>query len=1743
MNNPYDQFDSPATQPNPFDQFDAAAPTANPYDKFDPAPGQALDARQDELTPYNPSLGQRASQWIGDQFGMPARLQAQAQNTIAERDAGITPQQARDAVGGMSEAIPQFAGSAIHTATAGLVPNPAGDAQTGQGSLGEAAGSLTGFIAGAPMIAGKAVTSAVGLDALLAPSAGDGIVTGLAKAITHETAQQATAMAVQHIGDAINSQDATTAAEKEGKAALSGAGTGAVFGASGRLIPGDGVASWAARAAANQTGSAALDGKSPWADITNWSTMTPQDKAQAAFNAGLNVVFGRHSTPTFSGDGLPDVDTTGHIEAARAQADQVNQQMASSDAQSPIGDLAQEGRVVIATSQAEGTANDTLSGAGLPSVGSPVHVDTGDGNLRPGTVADAFAHTNSISGESLPGIHIAMDDGSSIKELGQTLQNAGVKIIPRDLQAEQDAAEAASAQNDAPPASDTAETPEATAAPAESISGPAAHIPELAAEPQALPAAQDVPATSPAVDGAPSPETAPAPATVSSPHEVGASPTPIVRTDGTPWQTEKSALTSAKQRPDLKENAFNVISVDGGFGLQPKDTVVEAPTAPEQSAPTDALQFLAKPPTGSEGDLQRTELPGGAAAFSNPETEGGRAKSEDYLNGIISRITGENKVSVKVVDHIDTGDGGEAAGAFIRRDNTIFVTHDSLEAMAGTAHHEVIHFMRESKILDGAAWNILAKKAETEYRQKYGIDDLYRPSIDAWRARGLSESAINDRLNEEAVAFAAADHSQGNLGATGIVGRALDTINRFVEALRNWRDGDGFQSARGTLDAIQRGDLAESKEPGKATDNEPPAFARISDDSTETTSSSWDKASGAVAKSVRDLDRSIADSRLGPRYATGKEMISNAGDVLRNITDNFLAHTAPMSMSTATARSRAIAKDFANSIRKAYWQSGQYDARLRAQFTPAERQSMWNTLDRASVVAQMAHTNGATRYEALLQGRGVLDTLPEKQRAVVDEMSQYAEGLWQKAQAAGMVQGQGLPLWTPRMAVVIGADGEFAPMKRDGSGGAPTLDDLGIGRNLVNTAQSLEKREQLTAEGSEAGSQEIDATAQLVRDIRVMPMAMSRLERAIAGQTLINHIVKLGAQTGMQTHSTGKAEGFFTLDHPAMTIYRYKTAEKATDGQADARILQNSKTADPTFALDKDGNPIVEKAPIYISKEFEGPLRAVLSTSPGPIYKAIMDLKSAAMSMIMFSPQIHLMVEYGRALPKTAMMPGLGSSIRVFSQGKAFIADHAGMREAIDGGYAPIGGHGGGGGGRDVGDLMRGDQIEPGQGPISRAVGGAVGMVGGQAAGDAVKTGLDKAGDFWHNTLLWDKISHLQAGLYVNMRDHYIADGYSRQAAVTMAAHEANRYAGALPAEAMGAAATKLANVGLFSRTFTFGNLGVMKDAVLGMPPDIRAQLTRDVGKTEADRASNKIRFEARKAVAVDMAMTVVGTAIAQTVANYAMGQSTDDQSKAMAARWHSVLTKPYGIAGSLYSILADNALSPAHDNEPGKQDKIKVGHEKDGTAIYANPTFGKLGNEFIHWLSSPKETAYGKASTLVKPVVEWANNDIGHGDGHRQQPLYPADAGNLRVAWALASHLVAAQLPTGALKAVGASGESLASGEAPKWRELSQILGPMIGTTFSHGAPGGEAEGEYYRAKNRADMAQAIAMPDIKAKIRAGDTTGAVKDMQDLGMSKTEILSTIKRQTSPGVTKSQAQGMARFGTDEEKAQFNADRQ
>jgi N12 class adenine-specific DNA methylase/tRNA1(Val) A37 N6-methylase TrmN6 len=872
---------------------------------------------------------------------------------------------------------------------------------------------------------------------------------------------------------------------------------------------------------------------------------------------------------------------------------------------------------------------------------------------------------------------------------------------------------------------------------------------------------------------------------------------------------------------------------------------------------------------------------------------------------------------------------------------------------------------------------------------------------------------------------------------------------------------------------------------------------------------------------------------------------------------------APMAVHTATEESRHIAKQYANEMRlvSAEWVAA--DDRLVKDFNPLQRRKMWDAADEESVLRQRGLPT---------EGRGK-ETLTAAERAAVERNQAEANDALEMAKEAGMFEGEGLPSYAPRMVVMMTHKGmervprEHPERAQPVTGGVHTTSPHLIHRKYLEAAET-----------EEAAKKKFGTEATVLRDIRTLPLATANLKRAVAGRVLLNRIDAIGKQTGQDLVVDGEmpvGTGFtwFTLkENPAFWTWRPKFTRKGEDGQIEANVDENGKIRP---LLDENGDIVWERIPRWVRGDFEGPLKAVMSGKEGVIYRAFMDLKAKTMSVIMYSPLIHNGVEWGRALPA---MPGKVLTFKAYFEGNAAkrgipyygVGSHIAhaswlgkklgyeqlpesglpplMREFISAGLVPIGHRYAV---QDITSMMEEPTLAPGRSWTSKVLSFLPGLYDGRA-GEAVKRAIDRAGNFWHNTLLWDRVGDLQVGLAIGIRDEMMARGMSRQAATIVAAHFANRFAGALPLEAMSAGARKAANMFFFSRTFTFGNLGAMKDAMIGLPKDVQAELANHATQAAQTYAKTLARRKAAAVIMTDIALFHIVNAVLQsTIAIMAatfggsddqdtetkFGHAVSFQLQGYVRRLNKLLAEvrdnPLKLFDPLYDLRIPAKLLPQSENEPGKQDRVLVGYAADGTAIYMRNPTGKIGEEFEGWLSDPLDMIMRKMGTIARPLYHAITNDKGFGR-HVWDPNATTLADHLKNIGRTVELFIGDQVP---ITAVNAAWDYLHGvGEEPL--EVGQMAGPLLGMMFSHGAPGGPAVGELYQAKQRHEFEVQQQMPDVRKMIQGGNSAGAIDTMTKLGMSPGYQRWVIMTTLNPGarLSKHQLDDFARYASPDEKA-------
>ena len=811
----------------------------------------------------------------------------------------------------------------------------------------------------------------------------------------------------------------------------------------------------------------------------------------------------------------------------------------------------------------------------------------------------------------------------------------------------------------------------------------------------------------------------------------------------------------------------------------------------------------------------------------------------------------------------------------------------------------------------------------------------------------------------------------------------------------------------------------------------------------------------------------------------GAQVLRDATTKLSELIDHGLdssgAYGLVAPMSSGTQRTRAMAQAHINAERLAAHKWAQVDAEITKNFTPADRTSMWNAMDEQNDILTAGRTPGPDEG---------INRLPPEQRKIVDAIHQQGDALWEHAKDVGLVKGDGVAYWAPRMMAAIDeTTGDYGRPK----GSKESATSLrGDGSNITTSAGSTKARKYDTSAETAAAMEA--KGGELVRDIRTAPLAMKSFERAIAGRDLINQIKDLGSTVGKEMVSTSSKPGFFTMaDNPAFSTYRPKMVEDAQTGKS-------------TPAVDQNGDVVMDRVPLFISEEFRGPLQAIMTTKENALYRGYMLLKSKAMSAIMFSPLTHNMVIAGRAFAYAGVkLPSL------YFTGHAARADADLMKLAISKGMVPIGNSNHSM--VDVGDIARGIGKPGGWGDPNEswiALGAQkFGNTVKAEMGDKWKTGFDKAGEFWHGTLLWNRIGDLQAGIFKDAFGKLTAKGMDENAAATVAAHMANRYAGAVGRENMSSVARQWANVLLFSRSFNMGNVGAVKDVFYGMPAGLRAQLLEGSGK-DAHIALSYAKRKAFTGLVLDLAATVMVTSLVQDVVKRhkdddwakQIGDAMSGYGSRASAAWDNV--KEHPLSPSSYDPYR---LSSTYGSE--KEDRVDMGAQPNGRHEYMRLPTGKVVEDTIGWATHPGDTFAKKMAPMAKAAWQIGANDKGYGN----PVMDPSDPLVYRAMDAV-KHLLKAQLPYDTAQ----TGVDMINGKATEL-DKEKFKGNLTGMSISQGSPLGPEGSVAQKVEDRVSTSKKYAMEAVRRDLKYGDDERAAARLTGAGLTGQEVSKIINKE------------------------------
>ena len=393
--------------------------------------------------------------------------------------------------------------------------------------------------------------------------------------------------------------------------------------------------------------------------------------------------------------------------------------------------------------------------------------------------------------------------------------------------------------------------------------------------------------------------------------------------------------------------------------------------------------------------------------------------------------------------------------------------------------------------------------------------------------------------------------------------------------------------------------------------------------------------------------------------------------------------------------------------------------------------------------------------------------------------------------------------------------------------------------------------------------------------------------------------------------------------------------------------------------------------------------------------------------------------------------------------------------------------------------------------------------------GDKAKAGIDKAGDFWHGTLLWNRIGDLQAGIFQHAREDALKRGADANAASTYAAGVANRYAGAVGKENMSAMARKIANGLLFSRSFNMGNIGAVKDVFYGLPAGLKAQLMEHSSSESAALGLNMAKRKAFTGLVMDLAATVLLTSAVQDwvrrnkddPASKQIADAMGGYSERAADMWKNVTEKP-GELGSYNPYR----LSSTFHNEPGKEDRVDMGAQDSGRHEYMRLPTGKVIEDTAGWLLHPGDTLDKKLNPLLKAGLQLKDNDKGY-----EIPVWDPSGSTIQKAMDISMHLVRAQLPFDSIR----TAYDLANGVATPL-DKKKLTGNMTGLYMSQGHPLGPEGALAAKVEDRVATSKAYAMEEVKRSLKYGNDSDAFDALIHAGLTPREAQQAINRIENP---------------------------
>lgn len=178
-----------------------------------------------------------------------------------------------------------------------------------------------------------------------------------------------------------------------------------------------------------------------------------------------------------------------------------------------------------------------------------------------------------------------------------------------------------------------------------------------------------------------------------------------------------------------------------------------------------------------------------------PEMQGRVTQTANRMRGVLDQM-GLKNIGLNVQQKLQEMVNGKLSavdGYYLNR--VISASLEGSRDVTATIGHETIHALRELGMFSDKEWEILTKRAQSEWIKKYGIRERYEGML------------TEEKVIEEAIADAFGNWLQGDLQATGVIQGLFNRIKLVLEKMGSVLRGQGFTTSSDIFKRARTGTL------------------------------------------------------------------------------------------------------------------------------------------------------------------------------------------------------------------------------------------------------------------------------------------------------------------------------------------------------------------------------------------------------------------------------------------------------------------------------------------------------------------------------------------------------------------------------------------------------------------------------------------------------------------------------------------------------------------------------------------------------------------------------------------------------------------------------------------------------------------------------------------------------------------------------------------------------------------------